>query len=64
MTLSPWPFFNIDQQEIVKNILISGNVNYLYGNEGKTFEKEFSRFLILFQGLIGKSNILKNQLIF
>ncbi len=44
MTISPWPFFNIDQQEIVKNILISGNVNYLYGSEGKTFEKEFSTF--------------------
>ena len=44
MNLNSWPSFNNEQQEVVKNILNSGNVNYLYGSEGKNFENEFSNY--------------------
>ncbi len=44
MKLNSWPYYDNEQLEIVSRILKSGNVNYLYGNEGKTFEREFSSF--------------------
>ena len=45
MLISAWPSFNQDQQEIVKNVLSSGKVNYWTGVEGKEFEKEFSEYI-------------------
>ena len=43
MSLSPWPYFDKEQIDSVKNILESGKVNYWTGNNGKEFEKEFSK---------------------
>ena len=37
-----WPFYDAEQIELVKNVLASGKVNYLTGNEGRSFEKEFA----------------------
>ena len=39
-----WPYYDDDDLKIVSDILRSGNVNYWTGNNGKEFEKEFSRF--------------------
>ncbi len=41
--VSSWPFFDHEQIKAVSKILDSGNVNYLNGNEGKLFEKEFAK---------------------
>ena len=42
--LSPWPYYS--KEEIIKSsqILSSGKVNYLTGEQGKLFEREFSKF--------------------
>ena len=42
--LSKWPYFNEEEIEATKNVLISGKVNYWTGNETKSFEKNFSEF--------------------
>ena len=42
MQLPPWPKYNKDEIEKVKEILLSGKVNYWNGNEGISFEKEFA----------------------
>ncbi len=42
MSLSPWPYFDKEQIDAVKDILESGKVNYWTGNQGKEFESEFS----------------------
>ena len=39
-----WPFYNNEEIEAAKNVLISGKVNYWTGNETKSFEKNFSDF--------------------
>ena len=38
-------FFNEEEVSLVSNVLKSGEINYLYGEEGKLFEKEFSDFV-------------------
>ena len=39
-----WPKFTKKESELVQKILLSNKVNYLFGSEGKKFEKNFSRF--------------------
>ncbi|MBS4009099.1 MAG: DegT/DnrJ/EryC1/StrS aminotransferase family protein [Clostridium sp.] len=41
--LSPWPYFEDDEIQAVKKVLISGKVNYWTGEEGRKFEEEFAR---------------------
>ncbi len=43
--LNPWPNFDEEEVSLVSNVLKSGDINYLYGEEGKLFEKEFSNFI-------------------
>ncbi len=43
MKLPSWPVFDKEQIDKTQEILESGKVNYWTGNEGKEFEKEFSR---------------------
>ena len=38
--LNPWPNFDEEEVSLVSNVLKSGDINYLYGAEGKSFEKE------------------------
>ena len=42
--ISTWPFYDEDEINAAKNVLISGNVNYWTGNETRNFEKNFSNF--------------------
>lgn len=43
MKLSSWPYFDEEERAKVSEILSSGKVNYWTGNEGRDFEKEFSK---------------------
>ena len=45
MELSSWPFYTKEEIERVKNVLISGKVNYWTGNETKCFEREFAKYI-------------------
>ena len=45
MKLSTWPFFDNDEIDMVSECLRSGKVNYWSGDEGRSFEKDFSKFL-------------------
>ena len=42
--LNVWPTYDEDEIKAVSKVLESSNVNYLYGLEGKSFEKEFSKY--------------------
>ena len=42
MKISSWPYFDKDQINKVTYVLQSGKVNAWYGNETKSFEKEFA----------------------
>ncbi len=44
MTLNPWPYFNADQIDLVRNVLVSGKVNYWTGSETRLFEEEFASY--------------------
>jgi len=41
---SPWPMFDEEEADAVRNVLLSNKVNYWTGNECKKFEREFSIF--------------------
>ena len=41
---SPWPMFDDEEVDAVRNVLLSNKVNYWTGNECKKFEREFSEF--------------------
>jgi dTDP-4-amino-4,6-dideoxygalactose transaminase len=41
---APWPFFEPDEIDAVAAVLKSAKVNYLTGEEGRLFEKEFAAF--------------------
>lgn len=41
---SSWPFFSSEEVEAVANALKSNKVNYWTGNEGREFEREFSKW--------------------
>src|SRR5437868_10678660 len=43
--LPPWPHFEEDEIAAVEAVLRSGKINYWTGDEGRSFEKEYSRFL-------------------
>ena len=40
-----WPYFNRQQADLVKKVLISNKVNYWTGKEGIKFEKNSSLLL-------------------
>ncbi len=42
MKLNTWPNFTSKEADAVKKILLSNKVNYLFGDEGKKFEDNFS----------------------
>tara|TARA_B100000886_G_scaffold169383_1_gene115985 strand:- start:12420 stop:13589 length:1170 start_codon:yes stop_codon:yes gene_type:complete len=46
MKFPKWPQYSQEEIKKVNDILISGNVNYWTGEEGKNFEKEFSNFCL------------------
>jgi hypothetical protein len=41
---SPWPVFAADEQEAAMRPLLSGQVNYWTGQEGRAFEKEYAAY--------------------
>jgi len=43
--IPPWPCFGEEDVRAVAGVLRSGRVNYWTGDEGKTFEAEFARFV-------------------
>ena len=43
--MKKWPYFNKEQGNIVKKVLLSNKINYLNGTEGVNFEKEFSKYI-------------------
>ncbi len=44
MKFPTWPHYSLEEIQKVNDILVSGKVNYWTGDEGKSFEKEFSIF--------------------
>ena len=43
--MTPWPKYSEEEISAVSMVLRSGKVNYLYGQNGNLFEKEFSDFV-------------------
>lgn len=43
--MTPWPKYSKEEISAVSKVLKSGKVNYLFGNNGKEFEVEFSEFV-------------------
>jgi len=43
--MKPWPEYSKEEISAVSKVLKSGKVNYLFGNNGKAFENEFSAFV-------------------
>lgn len=41
---SPWPSFTEEEAKAVQRVLLSNQVNYWTGQEGRQFEREFARF--------------------
>lgn len=41
---SPWPCFTEEEAQAVQRVLLSNQVNYWTGQEGREFEHEFARF--------------------
>ena len=46
MKKNNWPQFSKKESEIVRKVLLSNKVNYLFGSEGKKFEKIFHTSVI------------------
>ena len=44
-SIPKWPSYTPEEIKKVEEIIKTGNVNYLYGSEGKAFENEFSRYV-------------------
>ena len=44
MKVNNWPVYSKEEADIIRKILLSNKVNYLFGDEGKKFEKNFSTF--------------------
>ena len=42
---SSWPCFTDDEADIVRDILLSNQVNYWTGQQGRLFEKEFATWV-------------------
>ncbi len=45
MKKKEWPNFNNNLISKVVNVIKSGEINYTFGNQGKEFEKKFSKFI-------------------
>jgi len=43
-SFSPWPSFNDDEADAVRDVLLSNKVNYWTGQEGRKFEQEFAQY--------------------
>ena len=43
-TFSPWPSFTEEEAQAVQRVLLSNQVNYWTGDEGRQFEREFAEF--------------------
>ena len=43
--MNSWPYFDKNEIAKAKEILESGKINYWTGNEGREFEKEFSKYV-------------------
>ena len=41
---SSWPSFTSEEAEAVRQVLLSGQVNYWTGDQSRIFEKEFAAF--------------------
>ena len=41
---SPWPSFTEEEADAVRDVVLSGKVNYWTGTQGREFEKEFAVF--------------------
>lgn len=41
---SPWPSFTVEEAKAVQRVLLSNQVNYWTGQEGREFEREFAQF--------------------
>jgi hypothetical protein len=41
---APWPVFAADEIQAVRDVMVSGKVNYWTGQEGRRFEREFASF--------------------
>jgi len=44
-TQPTWPFYEDDEIRAVKEVLVSGKVNYWTGDQGREFEREFSSYV-------------------
>ncbi len=40
-----WPYYSKKELQAVNSVYASGNVNYVFGNNGKLFEKEFAKYI-------------------
>ncbi len=43
--MTPWPVYSNEEITAVSKVLKSGKVNYLFGDNGRAFEAEFSNFV-------------------
>lgn len=44
-TVSPWPSFDQEEADAVRDVLLSNKVNYWTGCEGRKFESEFAKWV-------------------
>ncbi len=49
--MGPWPYYGPEEIEAVNRVLRSGKVNYLYGPEGRLFEREYADYVGCRHGL-------------
>lgn len=42
---APWPSFEQDEIDAVRDVMVSGKINYWTGEEGRLFEKEYAAFV-------------------
>ena len=40
-----WPYYSKKELQAVNSVYASGNVNYVFGNNGKLFENEFAKYI-------------------
>lgn len=45
LAFSPWPCFDQEEAEAVRNVLLSNKVNYWTGDEARAFEREFASWV-------------------
>jgi len=42
---APWPSFEQDEIDAVRDVMVSGKINYWTGQEGRLFEKEYAAYV-------------------